>query len=184
MRIASGQSRRVQRPHNEARHDRLAPSIPAPLLGRRRAGASGCGAGLPVAARTLGRGLWRRLSARHHRPADRQVAGGAARQPFVIDNKPGASGRIATDFVAKAAPDGYTLLLVLNNNTVDAAIKDKLTYDFQRDIAPVAGIYRQPLVMEVHPSVRPTTSPSSSRSPSSDRARSTWRRPASAPAPI
>jgi tripartite-type tricarboxylate transporter receptor subunit TctC len=74
-------------------------------------------------------------------------------QPFVIDNKPGASGRIATDAVAKAAADGYTLLLVLNNNTVDAAIKDKLPYDFVRDIAPVAGIYRQPLVMEVHPSV-------------------------------
>ena len=78
-------------------------------------------------------------------------------QPFVIDNKPGASGRIATDAVAKAAPDGYTLLLVLNNNTVDAAIKDKLPYDFIRDIAPVAGIYRQPLVMEVHPSVPANT---------------------------
>ncbi|MFI5031119.1 MAG: tripartite tricarboxylate transporter substrate binding protein [Reyranellales bacterium] len=74
-------------------------------------------------------------------------------QPFVIDNKPGASGRIATDAVAKSAPDGHTLLLVLNNNTVDAAIKDRLPYDFIRDIAPVAGIYRQPLVMEVHPSV-------------------------------
>jgi tripartite-type tricarboxylate transporter receptor subunit TctC len=74
-------------------------------------------------------------------------------QAFVIDNKPGASGRIATEAVAKAAADGYTLLLVLNNNAVDAAIKDRLPYDFVRDIAPVAGIYRQPLVMEVHPSV-------------------------------
>jgi tripartite-type tricarboxylate transporter receptor subunit TctC len=78
-------------------------------------------------------------------------------QPFVIDNKPGASGRIATEAVAKATPDGYTLLLVLNNNTVDAAIKEKLPYDFVRDIAPVAGIYRQPLVMEVHPSVPANT---------------------------
>jgi tripartite-type tricarboxylate transporter receptor subunit TctC len=78
-------------------------------------------------------------------------------QPFVIDNKPGASGRIATEAVAKATPDGYTLLLVLNNNTVDAAIKDKLPYDFVRDIAPVAGIYRQPLVMEVHPSIPANT---------------------------
>ena len=79
------------------------------------------------------------------------------KQPFVIDNKPGASGRIATEAVAKATPDGYTLLLVLNNNTVDAAIKDKLPYDFVRDIAPVAGIYRQPLVMEVHPSLPANT---------------------------
>jgi len=78
-------------------------------------------------------------------------------QPFVIDNKPGASGRIATEAVAKSPPDGNTLLLVLNNNTVDAAIKDKLPYDFIRDIEPVAGIYRQPLVMEVHPSVPANT---------------------------
>jgi tripartite-type tricarboxylate transporter receptor subunit TctC len=79
--------------------------------------------------------------------------------PLVIDNKPGASGRIATDAVAKAAPDGYTLLLVLINNTIDAALKDKLPFDFIRDIAPVAGIYRVPLVMEVHPSVPATTVP-------------------------
>ena len=74
-------------------------------------------------------------------------------RPFVIESKPGASGRIASDYVAKATPDGYTLLLVLNNNAVDAAIKYRLTFDFIRDIAPVAGIYRLPLVMEVHPSV-------------------------------
>jgi tripartite-type tricarboxylate transporter receptor subunit TctC len=74
-------------------------------------------------------------------------------RPFIIENKPGASGRIASDAVAKATPDGYTLLLVLNNNAVDAAIKHKLTFDFIGDIAPVAGIYRLPLVMEVHPSV-------------------------------
>jgi tripartite-type tricarboxylate transporter receptor subunit TctC len=80
-------------------------------------------------------------------------------RPFVIDNKAGASGRIATDLVAKAVPDGYTLLLVLNNNAIDAAIKDKLNYDFMRDIAPVAGIYRVPLVMEVHPSVPANTVP-------------------------
>lgn len=78
-------------------------------------------------------------------------------QPFVIENKPGASGRIATDVVAKAAPDGYTLLQIVNNNTVDAVLRDKLPYDFIRDIAPVAGVYRQPLVMEVHPSVPATT---------------------------
>src|SRR5262252_3639980 len=96
----------------------------------------GAGGAPDIIARLIGKWLSERLD-----------------QPFVIENKPGASGRIATDAVAKATPDGYTLLLVLNNNTVDAAIKDKLPYDFQRDIAPVAGIYRQPLVMEVHPSV-------------------------------
>jgi tripartite-type tricarboxylate transporter receptor subunit TctC len=96
----------------------------------------GAGGAPDIIARLIGKWLSERLG-----------------QPFVIDNKPGASGRIATDAVAKAAADGYTLLLVLNNNTVDAAIKDKLPYDFVRDIAPVAGIYRQPLVMEVHPSV-------------------------------
>jgi len=100
----------------------------------------GAGSAPDIIARLTGRWLSERLG-----------------QPFVIENKPGASGRIATDVVAKAAPDGYTLLLVLNNNTVDAAIKDKLPYDFVRDIAPVAGIYRQPLVMEVHPSLPANT---------------------------
>lgn len=79
--------------------------------------------------------------------------------PFVIDNKPGASGKIATDAVAKATPDGYTLLLVVINNAIDAALKDKLPFDFVRDIAPVAGIYGMPMVMEVHPSVPATTVP-------------------------
>jgi len=79
--------------------------------------------------------------------------------PFVIDNKPGASGKIATEAVVKSPADGYTLLLVLINNAIDAALKDKLPYDFVRDIVPVAGIYSVPLVMEVHPAVPATTVP-------------------------
>lgn len=78
---------------------------------------------------------------------------------FVIENKPGASGKIATEAVARATPDGYTLLLVLVNNAIDAVFKDRLSYDFVRDIAPVAGIYRMPMVMEVHPSVPAATVP-------------------------
>ena len=79
--------------------------------------------------------------------------------PFVIDNKPGASGKIATEAVVKSPADGYTLLLVLISNAIDAALKDKLPYDFMRDIVPVAGIYSVPLVMEVHPAVPATTVP-------------------------
>jgi tripartite-type tricarboxylate transporter receptor subunit TctC len=80
-------------------------------------------------------------------------------RPFVIENKPGASGKIATEAVTRATPDGYTLLVVLVNNAIDAVFKDKLSYDFVRDIAPVANIYRVPLVMEVHPSVPANTVP-------------------------
>lgn len=80
-------------------------------------------------------------------------------KPIVIENKPGASGKIATEAVARATPDGYTLLLVLVNNAIDAVFKDRLSYDFVHDIAPVAGIYRMPMVMEVHPSVPATTVP-------------------------
>ena len=79
--------------------------------------------------------------------------------PFVIDDKPGASGKIATEAVVKSPADGYTLLLVLINNAIDAALKDKLPDDFVRDIVPVAGIYSVPLVMEVHPAVPATTVP-------------------------
>jgi len=77
-------------------------------------------------------------------------------KPFVIDNKPGATGRIAAEFVAKSPPDGHTLLLANINNAIDAAMKDKLGYDFARDIEPVAAIHVVPLVMEVHPAVAAT----------------------------
>ena len=73
-------------------------------------------------------------------------------QSFVIENRSGATGNIATEAVVRAAPDGYTLLLVTTPNAINAALL-KLNFDFIRDITPIAGIVRVPLVMEVHPSV-------------------------------
>ena len=74
-------------------------------------------------------------------------------QPFVIENRPGASGNIATEAVVRAPADGYTLLLVGPANAISASLYDNLAFNFLRDIAPVAGITREPLVMVVHPSV-------------------------------
>ena len=73
-------------------------------------------------------------------------------QSFVIENRSGATGTIATEAVVRAAPDGYTLLLATTPNAINAAML-KLNFDFVHDIAPIAGIVRAPLVMEVHPSV-------------------------------
>jgi tripartite-type tricarboxylate transporter receptor subunit TctC len=74
-------------------------------------------------------------------------------QPFVIENRPGAGGNVATETVTRAAPDGYTLLQVVPANTINPALYEKLNFDFVRDIAPVASISREPNVMEVHPSL-------------------------------
>jgi tripartite-type tricarboxylate transporter receptor subunit TctC len=80
-------------------------------------------------------------------------------QPFVVENRPGAATNIATELVARAAPDGYTLLLVVAGNTVNGAVFKNLTYDFIRDIAPVASIGGIPLVMAVTPSFPAKTVP-------------------------
>ncbi len=80
-------------------------------------------------------------------------------QAFVIENRPGAAGNLATDAVVHARPDGYTLLLVSSNNATNAAVFDNLGFDFVRDIAPVAGIGRTPLVMAVNPAVPAKTVP-------------------------
>jgi tripartite-type tricarboxylate transporter receptor subunit TctC len=80
-------------------------------------------------------------------------------QQFTIENRPGAGGNIGTDAVVRASPDGYTLLLVNNTNAINATLYDRLNFDFLRDILPVAGIVRFPLVIVVNPSVPAKTVP-------------------------
>ena len=99
-------------------------------------------------------------------------------QPFVVDNRPGASGNIGTEAVMRAAADGYSLLLAMSANAINASLYDNLRFNFIRDAAPVASIGTIPLVMEVNPSVPAKRFPSSSPMPRPIRARSTWRRPA------
>jgi tripartite-type tricarboxylate transporter receptor subunit TctC len=94
------------------------------------------GSGSDTAARLIGQWLSERLG-----------------QQFIIENRPGAAGNIATEAVVRAPPDGHTLLLVNTGNAINATLYDKLNFNFIRDIAPVAGIFRVPQVMEVNPSV-------------------------------
>jgi tripartite-type tricarboxylate transporter receptor subunit TctC len=94
------------------------------------------GGGVDITARLIGRWLSERLG-----------------QSFVIENRPGAGGNIGTEAVVNAAPDGYTLLLAAVPNAVNASLFENLNFNFIRDIAPVAGIIRVPLVMLVNPSV-------------------------------
>jgi tripartite-type tricarboxylate transporter receptor subunit TctC len=80
-------------------------------------------------------------------------------QPFVIENRPGAGSNLATEIVARAPPDGYTLLEASAANAWNAALYDNLSFNFIRDIALVAGVRRAAGVMEVNPSVPVRTVP-------------------------
>jgi len=80
-------------------------------------------------------------------------------QQFVVDNRPGASGNIGTEAVVRAPADGYSLLLAMSANAINATLFDNLRFSFSRDMAPVALVGRIPLVMEVHPSIPAKTVP-------------------------
>ncbi|MGA7254621.1 MAG: tripartite tricarboxylate transporter substrate binding protein [Pseudolabrys sp.] len=80
-------------------------------------------------------------------------------QQFVVENRPGASSNIATEFVARSAADGYTLLQIGDGNAYNATLYDNLNFDFVRDIAPVASMITAPFVLVVNPSFPAKTVP-------------------------
>jgi tripartite-type tricarboxylate transporter receptor subunit TctC len=94
------------------------------------------GGGVDITARLIGQWLSERLG-----------------QSFVVENRTGADGNIATEAVIKADADGYTLLLATLPNAVNATLYPNLRFDFLRDTVPVAGILRVPMVALVHPSL-------------------------------
>jgi tripartite-type tricarboxylate transporter receptor subunit TctC len=102
----------------------------------------GAGSSPDIVARLMGQWLTERLG-----------------RPFVVENRSGANGNLATESVVRASPDGYTLLLVTSTAAVNATFYDKLNFDLIRDIAPIASIARLPFVMEVHPSFAAKTVP-------------------------
>ena len=100
------------------------------------------GGGVDITARLIGQWLGDRLG-----------------QTFVTENRPGAGGNIGTEAVVNAAADGYTLLLATVPNAVNASLYPKLNFNFIRDIAPVGGIIRVPMIIMVHPSLAVSTVP-------------------------
>jgi tripartite-type tricarboxylate transporter receptor subunit TctC len=80
-------------------------------------------------------------------------------QQFLVENRPGAATNIGTEAVVRAPADGYTLLLAGAPNAINTTLYDKLSFNFLRDIAPVAGISRERIVMVVHPSFPAKTVP-------------------------
>jgi tripartite-type tricarboxylate transporter receptor subunit TctC len=100
------------------------------------------GGGSDVLARLIGQWLSEKLS-----------------RPFVVENRPGAGGNLATEAVARAAPDGYTLLLMNTTNAINATLYGHLNFDLLRDIAPVGGLISFPNVMNATPSFPAKTVP-------------------------
>lgn len=100
------------------------------------------GGAVDILARLMGQWLSERLS-----------------QTFVIENRPGAGGNIATEAAVRAPADGYTLLAICSPNAINASLYQKLNYNFVRDIAPIASTVRLPNVMQIHPSVPAKTIP-------------------------
>jgi tripartite-type tricarboxylate transporter receptor subunit TctC len=100
------------------------------------------GGGSDITARLIGQWLSDRLG-----------------QNFVVENRPGADSNIGTGVVVNASPDGYTLMLALVPNAVNATLYEKLNFNFIRDIAPIAGIIRVPQVVLVNPAVPAKTIP-------------------------
>ena len=80
-------------------------------------------------------------------------------QPVIIENKPGGGTNIAMQAVVNAAPDGYTPLMILATNAINPSLYKSLPFDFQRDIAPVAGLAELPLVLDVTPALPAKTVP-------------------------
>ena len=105
-------------------------------------------------------------------------------QPIVIENRPGAGANIATEAVAHAPPDGYTILFTPPTAAINATLYEKLNFNFIRDFVPIAGIMRIPDVMVVNPSVPAKTVPELLLTPKPIRARSTPRLRVSAPRSI
>src|SRR5436853_1645815 len=121
---------------------RLASAQAYPSRPVRIVAAFAAGGGVDITARLMGQWLSDRLG-----------------QTFIIENRPGAGGNIGTEVVVNAPPDGYTLLLATVPNAVNATLYEKLKFNFIRDIAPIAGIIRVPMVILLNPSVPAGTVP-------------------------
>ena len=121
---------------------RLAFALDYPTRPTRIIAGFAAGGGVDITARLIGQWLADHLG-----------------QPFVVENRTGAGGNIGTEAVVNSAADGYTLLLATVPNAVNASLYDNLKFNFVRDIAPVAGVIRVPMVVLVNPAVPAQTIP-------------------------